>query len=230
MKIAMWSGPRNLSTALMYSFGNRTDMAAMDEPFYAPYLKASGIPHPMDEQIIAAHETDPAKVAAECAAPPKHHRYMKLMPHHMIDDFPLEWAKDCINIHLIRHPARVIASYTAKRENPTLDDVGFAQQRDLYEKVGGIVIDSFDLREDPKKGLGALCRAIDLPFDSAMLQWPAGPKPFDGIWASHWYGSVHASTGFAGPEGPLPHLTDEAAELCEHTLPHYNALKAEKLT
>ncbi|AXI44774.1 sulfotransferase family protein [Sulfitobacter sp. SK012] len=230
MKIAMWSGPRNLSTAMMYSFGNRPDFEAMDEPFYAPYLMASGITHPMRAQIVTAHETDPDKVAAACAAAPAQHRYMKHMPHHMLDGIPLEWAKNCINIHLIRHPARVIASYTAKRENPTLEDIGYAQQTALYEKIGGLVIDSHDIRENPEAALRSLCNAIDLPFLDTMLEWPTGPKPFDGVWASHWYGAVHHSTGFAGPEGARPQLEGAASALCKKALPHYEFLKARKLS
>ncbi|TDT73722.1 hypothetical protein BDE40_2497 [Litoreibacter halocynthiae] len=229
MKIAMWSGPRNLSTAMMYSFGNRPDFEAVDEPFYGAYLHATGIKHPMGAEVIASQDTDPAKVADACAAEPAQHRYMKHMPHHMLDGVPLDWTQDCVNVHLIRHPARVIASYAAKRENPTLEDIGYPQQTALYEKIGGLVIDSHDIREDPEAALRVLCDAIGLPFSDAMLHWPAGPKPFDGVWASHWYGAVHRSTGFAGPEGALPKLDGEAAELCEKALPHYEALKARKL-
>lgn len=229
MKIAMWSGPRNLSTALMYSFANRPDFEVMDEPFYAPYLKASGLTHPMGTQIMDIHETDPVKVAAMCGAPPHKHRYMKHMPHHMIDGIPLDWATECVNIHLIRHPARVIASYGSKRENPTLQDIGYTQQTALYKKIGGLVIDSHDIREDPATALRVLCHAIDLPFHDAMLAWPAGPKPFDGVWASHWYGAVHTSTGFAGPEGVLPCLKGDAADLCDTAMPSYDFLVARKL-
>lgn len=229
MKIAMWSGPRNLSTAMMYSFGNRPDFEAMDEPFYAAYLHASGIAHPMGAEIMASQDTDPAKVAAACAAAPAQHRYMKHMPHHMLDGFPLDWTRDCVNVHLIRHPARVIASYAAKRENPTLEDIGYPQQTTLFDKIGGLVIDSHDIRDDPEAALRVLCDAIGLEFLDAMLAWPTGPKPFDGIWASHWYGAVHRSTGFAGPEGTLPELDGAAADLCKTALPHYEALKARKL-
>ena len=227
MKIAMWSGPRNLSTAMMYAFGNRADFSAMDEPFYAPYLSRTGFDHPMTEVIQKVHETDPEKVALACSdAGDKPHKYMKHMPHHMLDGFPLDWANDCINIHLLRHPARVIASYAAKRENPTLDDIGYAQQAALYDRIGGIVIDSAEIRQDPENALKNLCDMIDLPFDSTMLNWPAGPRPFDGIWADHWYGAVHQSTGFAGAEGPLPKLKGAAAELLDAALPYYEKLKA----
>jgi hypothetical protein len=227
MRIAMWSGPRNLSTAMMYAFGNRADFAAWDEPFYAAYLAASGIDHPMKAEIIAADESDPAKVAARCIGPipgGKPHFYMKHMPHHMLPGFPLDWAAGCVNVHLLRHPARVVASYSAKREKPTLDDIGFRQQADLFDRIGGIVIDSAAIRDDPDDKLRTLCDAIGLPFDPAMLRWPPGPKPFDGPWAPHWYGAVHESTGFAGPEGPLPPLDGREEDLVADALPYYDRL------
>lgn len=231
MKIAMWSGPRNLSSAMMYSFGNRADFAAWDEPFYAAYLKRTGMDHPMREEIIAAHDADAESVAAACAGPVpggKAHWYMKHMGIHM-DLSPLDWAKDCVNVHLIRHPARVIASYAAKRENPTLHDIGFAQQVDIFDRFPGPVIDSADIRSDPESMLRKLCDAIGLDFDPAMLSWQAGMRPYDGIWAAHWYGAVHKSTGFAGAEGDLPGLTGAAADLCQSALPHYEKLAALKL-
>ncbi len=232
MKIAMWSGPRNLSTAMMYAFAARGDCAVWDEPFYAPYLRESGSDHPLAAQIIAAHESDPARVAARCDGPVpdgKKHFYMKHMAHHMLPGFPLNWAAGCAHVHLIRHPARVIASYAAKREDPTLEDIGFPQQAALYEKLGGIVIDSHDIRANPREMLGKLCAAIGLDFTENMLNWPAGGHADDGIWAAHWYGAIHNSTGFAGPEGPLPDLTGRAADLLQQALPFYRAMAAEKL-
>ncbi|HCP82190.1 MAG TPA: sulfotransferase family protein [Octadecabacter sp.] len=227
MKIAMWSGPRNLSTAMMYAFGNRADFTAMDEPFYAPYLATTGLNHPMSDEIVRTHETGPQAVAVACSdVGEKPHKYMKHMPHHMLEGFPLDWASDCVNIHLIRHPARVIASYAAKRDNPTLTDIGYPQQAALYDRIGGIVIDSHDIRQDPENAIKSLCIKINLPYDSAMLNWQAGPRAFDGIWASHWYGAVHKSTGFAGAEGPLPELEGAAAELLDAALPYYEKLKS----
>lgn len=228
----MWSGPRNLSTAMMYAFGNRADFAVWDEPFYAAYLASTGLGHPMRDQIIASHEADPAKVAWRCIdtiPAQKPHFYMKHMPHHMIDGFPLDWTKDCINVHLIRHPARVIASYGAKRDAMTLEDIGFARQTALYDKIGGIVIDSSDIRAAPEDMLKKLCAAIALPFDPAMLHWKTGPRAIDGVWAKHWYKAVHQSTGFAGAEGPLPEL-DNAQEKMRHlAMPHYEKLAKRKL-
>jgi hypothetical protein len=217
---------------MMYSFGNRQDFAAWDEPFYAAYLAATGIVHPMGEEIMARHETDPAKIAEACAGPVpggKKHFYMKHMPAHMADGFPLDWAEQCVNVHLIRHPARVVASYAAKRENPTLRDIGYAEQKALIERFPGPVLESEDIRNDPEGMLRKLCDIIGLTFDPAMLSWPKGPKSFDGVWAAHWYGAVHASTGFAGPEGPLPEVSGDLAGLVKRALPHYEKLAAQRL-
>ncbi len=228
----MWSGPRNLSTAMMYAFGNRADFAVWDEPFYAPYLAATGLDHPMRAEILAAHETDPAKVAMRCLdsiPAQKPHFYMKHMPHHMLPDFPLDWAGDCVNIHLIRHPARVIASYGAKHDQMGVDDIGFAAQTALHDRIGGLVIDSADIRADPRGMMEKLCAAIGLPFDPAMLSWPAGPRTDDGVWAQHWYNAVHQSTGFAGAEGPLPVLKEQQRKLLDQALEHYEALYRKKI-
>lgn len=230
MRIAMWSGPRNLSTAMMYAFGARADFTVMDEPFYAAYLAETGMDHPMAKDIIATHESDPARVAALCEQDGTPHLYMKHMPHHMIDGFSMEWAQACVNVHLIRHPARVIASYAAKREAPTLEDIGYAQQAALYRRLGGVVIDSTDIRANPEGMIHALCREIGLHFDPAMLRWPAGPRTEDGIWAQHWYGAVHQSTGFAGAEGPLPEISKDLQPILEAALPYYLGLLSKKLS
>mgnify|MGYP000058611716 CR=1 FL=1 len=232
MRIAMWSGPRNLSTAMMYAFAQRSDFAVMDEPFYAPYLAKTGSDHPMAAEIIGVHACDPTQVAQACLGPipgDKPHLYMKHMPHHMIPGFPLEWAAHCTNVHLLRHPARVIASYGEKRAEMTLEDLGYPQQSALFDRIGGTVIDSADIRDDPAAMLGKLCAALRLEFDPAMLSWPTGGRPEDGVWASHWYGAIHASTGFSGPEGPLPELTPPLARLCDAAMPYYEALAAHRI-
>jgi len=238
MKIAMWSGPRNLSTALMYSFAARGDCAVMDEPFYAPYLAASGKPHPMAARITSAHETNPDHVAAQCNSPVPEKfsiAYQKHMPHHMLAHFDLGWMASCTNVFLIRHPARVIASYARKLEGPTMEDIGFAAQTALFEaeadRLGHAptVIDSVDIRADPVAALSKLCAALGISFTEKMLHWPAGGHASDGVWASHWYGAVHRSTGFEDPEGPLPQLADDYARLLEAALPHYEALSQYKL-
>ena len=229
----MWSGPRNLSTAMMYAFGTRDDFAAWDEPFYAAYLAATGLDHPMREEVIAAGETDPGRVAEACSGPvpgKNRHWYQKHMAMHMLKGFPLDWAEGCVNVHLIRHPARVIASYTEKRERPTLDDIAFRQQAELHARFPGPVLDSADIRANPRKMIEKLCAEIGLDFRPGMLSWPAGPKPFDGAWAPHWYNAVHRSTGFAGAEGPLPDLGAREADLARQALPYYEHLAALRLT
>ncbi len=229
MRIAMWSGPRNLSTAMMYSFGARADFLVMDEPFYAAFLAAAIIQHPMRSEILKKHETDPNKVDLACRQKGTPHLYMKHMPHHMIAGFPMEWADGCVHIHLIRHPARVIASYAAKREALTLEDIGFVQQARLFDQLGGLVVDGTDIRADPEGMLRKLCAEIDLPFDPAMLSWSAGARAEDGVWAKHWYGTVHKSTGFAGAEGDMPVLEPDFQSLMEDALPHYEKLAAHRL-
>jgi hypothetical protein len=230
MKIAMWSGPRNLSTAMMYAFGNRADCTAWDEPFYAAYLAASGTDHPMRAETMASQPTDARDVIAglrRAADPP--HQYLKLMTHHMLPAFPLDWAKGCTNVHLIRHPARVIASYAAKRATITMDDIGFAEIDRIYNALPGPIVDSADIRAAPEPLLRALCGKIGLAFDPAMLSWTAGPKGFDGAWAPHWYDAVHRSTGFAGAEGPLPEVAPEHHALLDAALPIYEAMWARRL-
>ncbi len=227
MKIAMWSGPRNLSTAMMYAFAARGDCAVWDEPFYAPWLAASGSRHPMAETVIAAHESDPGRVAARCAAAPpggKAHLYMKHMPHHMAPDFPLDWAGTCVHAHLIRHPARVLASYAARNEAVSFAEIGFARQADFLARFPGPVVDGADIRRAPADMLARLCAEIGLPFTDRMLSWPAGPKPFDGAWARHWYGAVHRSEGFAPAEGPLPPVAPEHRAHFDRALPIYEEM------
>lgn len=237
MNIAMWSGPRNLSTAMMYAFGARSDCGVWDEPFYAAYLAATGLEHPMGAQIIAAGETDAATVALRCAASAtggQAHFYQKHMTHHMIPAIPRDWFGQVQHVFLIRHPARVLASYAAKRENPTLADIGFTQQAEIFDQVQAmglptLVIDSHDVRDAPEAMLRALCAGLDLPFEPAMLAWPAGGHPDDGVWAPHWYDALHRSTGFAGPEGPLPQLPPELQGILEQALEPYQRLKAQAL-
>lgn len=223
MRIAMWSGPRNLSTAMMYAFAARGDCAVWDEPFYAPYLSYSGRDDPMRTSILTGHETDGGKVAERCLGPipdNQPHFYMKHMPHHMAGQ-PLDWMEDCVNVYLVRHPARVISSYLQKRENPTEDDLGFRQQAELFARYPGPVLDSFAVRQNPSQALGALCAQIGLSWTDRMLSWQAGPRPYDGIWASHWYNAVHQSTGFAPTEDQLPCLDEKGQRLLDQTLPYY---------
>ena len=238
MRIAMWSGPRNLSTAMMYSFGNRADTAVWDEPFYAAYLKATGIDHPMRAETLAAGETDPLAVAKSCLGSSPEGKavfYQKHMTHHMLPDFPLDWLDELANVFLIRRPDRVIASYHAKRENPVLDDIGFRQQAEIYDRVVAtgqtpVVIDSDDILSAPEAALRALCTAIGLSFSADMLHWPRGGHRADGAWAPHWYGSVWQSAGFAKGVSAPPVLTPAGQKLCKNALPYYQHLAKKKLT
>ena len=238
LRIAMWSGPRNLSTAMMYAFAARGDCAVWDEPFYAAYLAATGIDHPMKQAVIAAGLRDPAAVAAACTGPVPGEKalyYQKHMTLHMIPAFDRSFMSHLTNVFLIRHPARVVASYARKRESPTLADIGFTRQAELFDEVSQglgrvpLVIDSADIRANPAAALTALCAALAIPYTTSMLTWSAGPKPYDGAWAPHWYNAVHASTGFEDPEGPLPTLDPVHQALSDQALPAYHQLSAHKI-
>lgn len=230
MIICMWSGPRNLSTAMMRSFGARADCAVFDEPFFAPFLKASGKAHPGREETLAAHEADPAKVAALCTSPvlePLH--FQKHMPHHMLPGFPMEWASQAKHFFLLRHPQRVIASYAKSREAFDEDDLGFAAQRKLWERLGKPpVIHSESILRSPDTALRALCSSIDIPFDPAMLSWPSGRHAADGAWAPWWYESVWRSTGFGPPPGELPEISPRYKGLLGACLPHYETVSTSR--
>ncbi len=237
--IAMWSGPRNLSTAMMYAFAARGDCAVWDEPFYAAYLSLTGLEHPMSAEILAAGEVDAATVARRCrGAIPQEQSlfYQKHMCQHMIPGVPRDWMREGQNIFLIRHPARVLASFAQKYEEPRLTDIGFVQQAELFDEIADhlgappLVVDSYDIRQNPGQMLQSLCAALGISWTDKMLNWPAGGHPDDGIWATHWYGAVHRTTGFAGPEGSLPKLSGRYAEMVEEAQPYYERLKAFSLS
>jgi len=235
MRIAMWSGPRNLSTAMMYSFAARGDCAVWDEPFYAAYLAATEAEHPMRDRIIAANEVAPEQIALSCLGPIPQAQslfYQKHMTLHMVPQFDRSFIQGLTNVFLIRHPAHVVASYVKKREGPNLADIGFLQQAELFDLVADqtgrapLVVDSSTVRSDPKQALSRLCAGLGIGFTEKMLRWPAGPKPYDGIWAPHWYNAVHASTGFGDPEGPIPDLPANYQRLVDQALPFYERLAA----
>lgn len=234
LRIAMWSGPRNLSTAMMRSFGARADVAEVrDEPFYAAYLAGSGKAHPMREAVLASQPRDWRIVAAACAdgGMPGGAIYQKHMTHHMLPGFGLRWTDAVVNVFLIRAPERVAASYAARREEVEIEDIGFLQQAALFDRVADRmgaappVIDAEAVRADPARVLARLCAAIGLAWDPAMLAWPAGPRRSDGVWAAHWYASVEASTGFAPPEPDPAPLPAALAALAEAARPAYERLR-----
>jgi len=206
VRIAMWSGPRNLSTAMMRSWGNREDTTVSDEPLYAHYLRTTGIDHPGREDVLAALDDDWRRVAADLCGPVPGGKpvwYQKHMTHHITADVALDWLDDLCNCFLIRTPAHVINSYVEVRSDPTLSDLGLPQQWRLFTYVREqadtmpVVIDADDLLRDPAGMLRALCAAVGVDFSERMLSWPPGPRPTDGVWARHWYGAVERSTGFA---------------------------------
>lgn len=231
VRIAMWSGPRNLSTAMMYSFAARGDTKVVDEPFYAAFLAETGADHPMRDVILSRHSTDPDQIAQSLISPVSEPVfYQKHMTHHMQPDWPTRWMEDVQHVFLIRHPARVIASYAKKREAPTLADLGFVQQSSMLDRVSSpMVIDSSDIRANPAQMLQLLCDRIGISWTDKMLRWPSGGHPQDGAWAPHWYGAVHASTGFDQAEGELPTLSGDYERLLDAAMPHYKALAALKI-
>jgi hypothetical protein len=230
----MWSGPRNLSTAMMRSFGNRADVAEVwDEPFYAAYLAMTGKAHPMRSEVLAAQPQDWRVVARACASAPVPEGklvYQKQMTHHMLPEIDRDWIPGLSNVFLIRAPERVVASYSAKREVVTLEDIGFLQQAALFDLVadrtGAIppVIDAEAVRADPEGVLRRLCAAIGIGFDARMLAWPPGPRASDGAWAPHWYTSVWASTGFTPPKPAPAVLSGAMQEIAKAARPAYERL------
>ncbi len=234
VRIAMWSGPRNLSTAMMRSFSSRVDTFVSDEPFYGAYLKQTGDPQPMAAEVIASMDCDWYSVAEAMRGPVPDGSpiwYQKHMPHHMegpvdIRDFP-----GMRHALLIRHPARVAASYANKRSDINADHLGITRQRQYFDMIADQqgcappVIDSADVLADPESVLRKLCQALDIAWDEAMLRWQKGPHPQDGVWGSHWYDAVNASTGFGDPPGPLPDLPDSYRRVADQCLADYEFLR-----
>lgn len=204
INLAMWSGPRNLSTALMRSFANRKDVIyVMDEPFYASYLKETNKKHPLFKEIIQNHESNWKKVINQCLNQKGEGIcFQKHMVHHILPTFKKNWMLKCVNFFLIREPKEVISSFLEKWPNANFEDFGFADQLNLFNyiykrtAIAPIVIDASELQENPELCLKALCSSLNITWDSRMLEWEAGLKPYDGIWASHWYPSVKQSTRF----------------------------------
>ncbi|HIG23916.1 MAG TPA: HAD family hydrolase [Henriciella marina] len=239
VRIAMWSGPRNLSTTMMRSFGARADTACVDEPFYAAYLVSTGTVHPMQAEILDAQAHDGSVVAQELSEAPvpggKPVFYQKHMTHHMAPSLPRGWMHRVTNAFLIRDPARVLASYARKMETVSLEAIGVPQQAELFDRVCQIrseappVVDSDDILADPAGMLRALCAALGIAYTDAMLSWEAGPKPEDGVWAPHWYDAVWQSTGFGAPRREEPALPDALRKLADEARQSHEAIAAHRL-
>jgi hypothetical protein len=239
MRLAMWSGPRNVSTAFMRSWGSRDDTIVVDEPFYAHYLRETGVDHPGRAEVIAAQENNWRRVVDALLAPvPDHVRvlYQKQMAHHLLPGMGREWLASMTHAFLIREPRPMLASLAEKLGEFSLLATGLPQQVEIFEYVrrrsGRVppVVDARDLLERPEATLRALCAALGLPFQPAMLRWPAGPRATDGVWARHWYTRVEASTGFEPAEAERPvTLTSAQAALEIECRPLYEHLHAHRL-
>ena len=201
----MWSGPRNISTAMMRAWGNRRDTVVIDEPFYAYYLTTTGKNHPGADEVIAAGEINWRKIVACLTGPiPNGKRifFQKHMTHHFLPEINRDWLGAVTNCFLIRDPREVIASYVKKREDPSLEDLGFMQQVEVFNFVRNRtksippVVDAKDVLENPERILRLLCDAAGVDFNKSMLSWPPGLRDTDGIWARHWYTEVAKTTSF----------------------------------
>ncbi|MGE0715525.1 MAG: HAD family hydrolase [Alphaproteobacteria bacterium] len=235
----MWSGPRNLSTALLRAWENRGDAWVVDEPLYAFYLARTGKDHPGRDDVLASQPTDWRPVAQRLtteACPGRSVFYQKHMAHHLLAGVDRGWIDALDNCFLIRDPRAVIASYVRTREAVALDDLGCEVQAELFDRerrrTGHIppVIDAADVLADPRGVLTALCARLALAFDEGMLAWPAGPRPTDGVWAPHWYAAVHRSTGFAPPRAEAVDLPAGLEPLAQAAQPYYRHLHAHRIT
>lgn len=233
VRLAMWSGPRNISTAMMRSWENRPDSIVVDEPLYAYYLAATGSEHPIRDEVIAAGESDWRAVVDQLLRPvPDDVRvfYQKHMSHHLLPDTGRDWISQLTNILLIRDPREVVASYGKIRDTVTPHDIGLPQQVELYDRLAAdgtapTIIDSSDFLRDPESYLRAICDQVGLEFNERMLSWPAGPRDSDGVWAPHWYDAVWQSTGFAPYKERETDLSGAAAEAAEAARPMYEYLR-----
>lgn len=227
LRIAMWSGPRNISTAMMRSFGSRSDAYVSDEPLYAHYLKATGLQHPLSDEIIRTHEADWRKVVEWLTGPTPSGEsvwYQKHMAHHLLPEIDRDWLGQFTHAFLIREPRPMLASLMAKLDHVRIEDTGLPQQLEIFERMaestGTIppVVSGADIQRDPEGVLGQLCGALGIDYDPAMLAWEEGPRDTDGCWGHYWYGNTLKSTGF-GPYVPKDVQLDPAhealAEECE---------------
>ena len=231
LKLSVWSGPRNVSTALMYSFRQRPDTLVVDEPLYGHYLKATGAEHPGEDEVMAAMDTDGDRVVREVLLGPCERpvHFFKNMAHHLthLDHAFLD---GITNVLLTRDSAEMLPSLAQVLPEPTLRDTGFDRQMEILDHVLAtgkepIVLDARELLLDPPGVLRKLCDALVIPFHESMLRWPAGPKPEDGVWAPHWYANVHLSTGFSPYSPPTDTFPRRLVPLLEECRPPYERLK-----
>jgi len=238
VRVAMWSGPRNISTAMMRSWGNRPDTFVCDEPLYAHYLHVTGREHPGAEEVVAAGETDVEKVVEWLLGPVpggKAVYYQKHMAHHLLPELPRDWLRHVTNCFLIREPREVLTSLVKHVPDATLADTGYPQQAEIFELVERWtgktppVVDARDVLDNPRRVLGRLCEALGLAFTDAMLSWAPGPRETDGVWAKYWYKEVETTTSFRPykpKDEPVPRHMSEMLQTCER---HYERLHRHRI-
>ena len=230
----MWSGPRNISTALMRAWGSRPGTQVVDEPFYAFYLSRTGLEHPGRDDVLRSQPTDWREVAQALTRGPIVEGatvlYQKHMTHHLLPEVDLSVLDGLRHAFLVRDPAEVLVSYAKVRGEPTLADLGLPQQVALHERFGGPVIDARDVLERPEMMLRTLCAALGVGFDPAMLRWEAGPRASDGVWGRHWYDVVWRSTGFASYRPAEQEVPDRLRPLLDRCRPYYDTMAAHRLT
>ena len=238
LRIAMWSGPRNISTAVMRAWENRGDCAVSDEPLYAHYLAETGSDHPARDEVIADGETDWRKMTATLTGPIPGARaiwYQKHMTHHLLPQIDHAWIHRLSNAFLIRDPDEVVSSYLRTRNTVTPDDIGLPQERRLFDELADRagapppVIDTDEFLHAPEAHLRAICGHFGIAFTERMLRWPPGPRDSDGIWAPHWYAAVWKSTGFEAPRGKAITLDSDAARVSEACRADYEHLRRYRL-
>jgi hypothetical protein len=231
-RLLLWSGPRNVSTALMYSFAQRPDTRVVDEPLYAHYLRVSGANHPARDEVLRAQDNDGARVVRDvilgaCDRPVL---FVKQMAHHLVE-LDRAFLAQTTNVLLVRDPGEMLPSLMQQIPEPTLRDAAYATQTELYDELRRIgqdpvVLDAREVLLDPRAVLAELCARVGIPFEPAMLHWKPGARSEDGVWAAHWYHSVHLSTGFQpyhAKQGPFPRKLKALLEQCR---PHYERLQA----
>ena len=230
LRLSVWSGPRNVSTALMYSFRQRSDTVVVDEPLYGHYLSTTDAGHPGTAEVLEAMDNDGERVVREVILGPcgRPIHFFKNMAHHLPGLDP-GFLDDITNVLLIRDPTEMLPSLARQLKSPTLRDTGLREQNVILDSILArgekpIVLDARELLLDPPDVLRRACAALGVPFQDAMLSWPAGPKPEDGVWARHWYHHVHASTGFAPYIPPENQFSASLEPLLEECLPLYRRL------
>ena len=233
LRVAMWSGPRNISTAMMRAWENRGDCAVSDEPLYAAFLSDTGLDHPGRDEIIAGGECDYKKVVSDLLGDPPGGQaiwYQKHMTHHLLPGYSRDWIPQLANILLIRDPAEVVASYVKSRATVTPEDIGIPQQRKLHDEIISAtgktapIIDAGDFLKSPRTYLIAMCEYLGIAFSERMLHWPAGRRASDGVWAPYWYAAVEASTGFEAWRARETSLEGEALKVANRCRQDYEFL------